>query len=178
MGLFELLHQPRTLVEDPPIVQIQSIGGSRIPDCHPKNKHYAKGLCESCYKHSHYKGEIKSTPKRMSDCHPDRKHQAHGLCARCYAKNNQLKYKETLWRHIGIKDFSFQEYEKLLKKQSGVCAICGDSPGSNRLLCVDHDHNTGKVRGLLCDFCNTKLVSSKHSVELLLKAVVYLRGNE
>lgn len=47
-------------------------------------------------------------------------------------------------------------YESLLEQQGGVCAIC-DSPPGKRPLDVDHDHDTGVVRGLLCPRCNTAL---------------------
>ncbi len=49
-----------------------------------------------------------------------------------------------------------QRYKKLWHKQGGRCAICRKWPKS-RPLNVDHDHNTGKVRGLLCTRCNTQL---------------------
>lgn len=45
------------------------------------------------------------------------------------------------------------EYARLLAEQDGRCAICTKRP-RNRRLAVDHDHRTGKVRGLLCYFCN------------------------
>ena len=44
-------------------------------------------------------------------------------------------------------------YEKILKNQSGVCAICHNHQRYKRLA-VDHDHKTGQVRGLLCENCN------------------------
>lgn len=50
------------------------------------------------------------------------------------------------------------EYEEMLVEQNGVCAIChrpSDSMG--RRLCVDHDHATGRTRGLLCSTCNWNL---------------------
>jgi hypothetical protein len=48
------------------------------------------------------------------------------------------------------------EYESLLKKQGGLCAICGGENNGKHLV-VDHDHKTGKVRGLLCGGCNHAL---------------------
>ena len=51
------------------------------------------------------------------------------------------------------------DYERLLRDQGGVCAVCGDppTPANTRqkgVLFVDHDHDTGSVRGLLCNECN------------------------
>ena len=47
-------------------------------------------------------------------------------------------------------------YEALLEAQGGGCAICGATPKTRRLD-TDHDHKTGKVRGLLCHRCNRAL---------------------
>lgn len=73
---------------------------------------------------------------------------------------------------------SAEDYYKLLEKQEQKCAICGaeigDSNG-NRLY-VDHDHKTGKVRGLLCANCNFGIGSLKDDVEILKKAILYLEG--
>jgi hypothetical protein len=48
---------------------------------------------------------------------------------------------------------SVDEYDAMLARQGGVCAVCGGGPGA-RAFCVDHDHDTGAVRGLLCNPCN------------------------
>ncbi len=50
-------------------------------------------------------------------------------------------------------DISAEEYDKLLAYQGGGCALCGRRPVRVRLA-VDHDHKTGRVRGLLCMNCN------------------------
>jgi hypothetical protein len=51
---------------------------------------------------------------------------------------------------------SIEDYDRMLAAQGGVCAICkGPSKRKNGLFDVDHDHKTGKVRGLLCHGCNT-----------------------
>src|SRR5437899_4206973 len=49
-----------------------------------------------------------------------------------------------------------EEYDERLAAQGGGCAICGNAPKTRRLH-VDHDHKTGKVRGLLCHRCNRRL---------------------
>lgn len=68
------------------------------------------------------------------------------------------------------------QYEVMLKQQDGVCAICKEPEVvPNRSLSVDHDHVTGKVRGLLCSNCNPGIGKFKEKIELLEKAVEYLK---
>jgi hypothetical protein len=58
-----------------------------------------------------------------------------------------------LMRLYGI---TLKQYDDLLDKQLGLCAICDRKPGGRRLD-VDHDHRTGEIRGLLCHLCNRAL---------------------
>lgn len=51
---------------------------------------------------------------------------------------------------------TMEDYERMLDEQHGGCAVCGTPPGARRLH-VDHDHETGKVRSLLCNGCNAAL---------------------
>lgn len=52
-----------------------------------------------------------------------------------------------------------EEYDKLLKKQKGKCALCRtkNPGGPHKIFVVDHNHKTGDVRGLLCNNCNTNI---------------------
>lgn len=73
-----------------------------------------------------------------------------------------------------------EEYENLVEEQKNVCRICGNPEtstrnGNVRLLAVDHNHTTGKVRGLLCSRCNVGLGYFKDDPELLEKAIEYIR---
>jgi hypothetical protein len=68
---------------------------------------------------------------------------------------------------------TLKDYSDLFQKQNGVCAICG-TPGGKKRLCVDHDHQTGKVRGLLCDNCNVGIGRLKDNSELCHRASLYL----
>ena len=70
---------------------------------------------------------------------------------------------------------TIDEFNKILKKQEGKCVICRTDKPNGRGFCVDHDHKTGKVRGILCHSCNTGIGSLKDSVELLEKAIKYLK---
>lgn len=76
---------------------------------------------------------------------------------------------------------SEEVYKDLLERQFGKCAICGASwQASGRRFSVDHSHETGKVRGLLCGSCNFGLGQFKDDPDLLMRAVGYLmasRGN-
>jgi hypothetical protein len=75
---------------------------------------------------------------------------------------------------------ALEDYVGLLEKQRGVCAIC-ERPetttfrGALRRLCVDHNHETGAVRGLLCHMCNVGLGNFRDDTDLLDRATAYLR---
>jgi len=98
------------------------------------------------------------------------------------------KYRKTyinshLKRKYGI---TFDDYQKLYDAQGGKCKIC-DGTVSNRKwkdgrtqwmkLFVDHDHKTGKVRGLLCNTCNFGIAALKDNVEILQSAIRYLTAS-
>ena len=69
-----------------------------------------------------------------------------------------------------------KDYAVLLEKQNNCCAICGKSEKENgKRLAIDHNHQTHRVRNLLCQSCNTGLGDFKDSKELLLKAFEYLK---
>ncbi|SRR6266496_2927944 len=69
---------------------------------------------------------------------------------------------------------SLEEYNKLLFQQNYVCAICGEKDKTGRNLCVDHDHETGEIRGLLCISCNTIVGHCKEDRTILYKISDYL----
>jgi Recombination endonuclease VII len=85
-------------------------------------------------------------------------------------KNSYLK------RSFGI---TLEDYNNLLKKQNFSCAICFKSQKDlARDLSVDHDHKTGKIRGLLCNTCNTHAVPFVEShLNLLTNVKDYLNRN-
>lgn len=77
---------------------------------------------------------------------------------------------------------SYADYVAILEKQKNVCAICGKTEtqiyaktGKVKRLTVDHCHNTGKVRGLLCMMCNTAIGKLNDDVSLVEKALNYLK---
>jgi hypothetical protein len=78
----------------------------------------------------------------------------------------QIKYK------YGI---TADEYDAMLTVQGGECALCGrDGNVGGKRLAVDHCHDTGTVRGLLCNPCNTMLGNARDNVDLLAAAIQYI----
>ncbi len=74
-------------------------------------------------------------------------------------------------RRYGI---SLNDYDLMLEEQGGVCAICGtDDPRASRFH-IDHNHGTGKVRGLLCATCNQGIGLLQDSPFVLSQALNYL----
>ena len=72
-----------------------------------------------------------------------------------------------------------EQYDAMLEKQNGKCAICfaAKPGGRTRMFFVDHCHNKGSVRGLLCMRCNTGLGLFLDSPKFLSNAIVYLEEN-
>lgn len=68
-------------------------------------------------------------------------------------------------------------YKQLLDAQNGTCMICGTLPSSGKPLNVDHDHKTGKIRGLLCTACNHGLGCFEDDIMIMAKAIHYLQSN-
>ena len=67
-------------------------------------------------------------------------------------------------------------YQWMLESQGGVCAICGKPPTGKHAFHVDHCHDTGDIRGLLCSTCNTGIGGLKDDPNLLRAAIAYLGG--
>lgn len=93
---------------------------------------------------------------------------------RRYGLNWRLKYKFNM---------SLDEYNVLLETQEHKCAICGRPEmvtrnGIPKMMCIDHDHDTGKVRGLLCNNCNRGIGLIGEDPDWLQKAINYLSSNK
>lgn len=130
-----------------------------------------------------------STPKPLDYFHKSRQHKTglHPWCRDCRRVSTRERWlrdpelMRKLHRERQVKHrygITQDEYLRLFEKQQGRCAICGGTePRCNGArLCVDHDHATGKVRGLLCTPCNLAagyLADSAERAELL---AAYLRS--
>lgn len=67
-------------------------------------------------------------------------------------------------------------FDRTLKEQDGRCAIC-PQPLTDIPIAVDHDHETGAVRGILCNWCNTGLGMFRDRIDVLISAAAYLRAH-
>ena len=92
---------------------------------------------------------------------------------RKWAFENKDKKREAHYKRLY--QITLEEYDIMFAAQNGLCAICKKE--STRKLSVDHNHNTGRVRGLLCGECNVGLGNFKEDVDVMVLAINYLRSN-
>lgn len=79
--------------------------------------------------------------------------------------------RENNWRRLGLDP---ELCHSVIELQKGLCAICENKPTSTP--CIDHDHATLKVRGMLCNNCNVGIGRLKDSIFLLERAISYLKS--
>lgn len=72
---------------------------------------------------------------------------------------------------------TLEEFDRMVEKQNGICAICGNININGQRLCVDHNHKTGDIRKLLCHHCNRLLGCAKENVTILQSAINYLHDH-
>jgi hypothetical protein len=120
------------------------------------------------YRETH-REQVREYQRKYAAAHPDCIRASNRNCyeahterylkrsQRWYAENTKVmatvSRKSMLKRQYGL---TLEDYETMLVTQGGVCKMCGGPPGK-RMLAVDHDHETGKIRGLLCVRCNVGL---------------------
>jgi len=130
----------------------------------PRKEFY---ICNVCKKEKPYRemAKNKNTISGVS-----------GTCRNCTNEQAVL----SKYRRFGL---TRKIYQEMFQNQDGKCAICKseiasyDINGKIKRLYVDHSHSTGKVRGLLCNNCNTAIGHLRDSPELLRKAAQYLENH-
>lgn len=149
-----------------------------------------RGWCGAHFERLRSKGDVLAhIPLRLTGratkCHPERTHLARGLCAPCYQtdrlarlpdqrrKAQDRNRRANLKRYYGL---TVDVVEAMYVAQQGRCAVCGDHRPlrGNDGLAIDHDHRTGKVRGLLCPLCNKAIGLMRDDPDLLRSAAAYL----
>lgn len=145
---------------------------------HPDKPVQARGLCKNCY------------DKWLKENNPEYLEKQKRNCEE-WSKKNQARKRENEknWLAKQDKDYSFiktlqkyrltpDDYNELLSRQDNKCAICNKVPKENKRLHVDHDHNTGLVRGLLCFRCNFGLSYFAENYDNINRAAKYLESAE
>ena len=111
------------------------------------NKHYLSARCKPC--HYEYKKQSPTTQKNRK------------------AEKLQLRY-----------GLTYEQWESMREAEEYSCMICGISEEEmSRKLDVDHCHESGKVRGLLCNPCNNMLGHARDNIAVLQAAAEYLKNN-
>lgn len=113
------------------------------------------------------KGNDRATARYMSeckDCHKEDQRKRNACPERKAAKRDQ-----NLRKNYGITSY---DYDRMYAEQDGRCFVCEDQKS---VLHVDHNHETGEVRKLLCALCNTAFGKMRESPRLINKLLEYGR---
>lgn len=145
-----------------------------------------KKYCPECGTYRRAEEFKKLTSKSALKKNPD---GYYWCCFHCYKNkvwvfapenaptNRKNRRKEKRLRRVlsveAIYGLTENQYMAKINDQRNVCAICGKKD-EGKVLCVDHDHATGEVRGLLCNNCNIGLGNLKDSIQILQSAIEYL----
>lgn len=135
-----------------------------VTDCNSKRR--ANGLC----RHHYNKLIRKRDPKKVKDWNVD-----------YYGRNRNVILDRILLKRYGI---TREQWNILFQQQNQTCAICRTDVSKGTGWQTDHNHSTGKLRGILCNGCNSLLGWSFESVAILENAIAYLKlhgeanGNE
>jgi hypothetical protein len=167
--------------------------------CHPSRKHYGLGLCIKCWRKQwreknrgrlnyELSEEQKIRHRETSSNWTLHNRERVNFVRRRYYKKRRLserkrrkKYSREhpeqskrwyLKKHYGL---SLEEYNEMVRRQGGVCYVCGKRQRGPNGLSLDHNHTTNKPRKLLCRNCNLAIGFSNDSPELLEKLAAYLR---
>lgn len=157
-----------------------------MAECHPDRPVHARGLCGACYQALRASDSFEPKQKQRSKIkcgHPDGKHVGHGLCSACYSRAIRAKKGESdkrarrdyrLKKEYGI---TAEEADALFLAQGRKCALCDNAIAEITKAHIDHCHETGRVRGMLCFTCNKALGMLGDNEAGLLRALRYVKGD-
>jgi hypothetical protein len=134
-----------------------------------------KTICKSCKKISN-KNYREHNPDYSKVYYQDNKERIDKLSVLWHHNNKEILKDGALRKKYGI---TLQQRTIMSEEQGGRCKICNieEKHSTRQALCVDHDHDTGAVRGLLCGRCNVGLGMFQDSSEFIIKAATYLQEN-
>lgn len=129
-------------------------------------------FCRKCKTHKDVSEFRKDKYNRVRDCKS---------CLKAYYKTKDYTATKRNFHYKTKYGISFQQFEDMCINNDFKCDICfkqcnmiGKNTPRFSWLVIDHCHNTGKIRGLLCQHCNTTLGNVRDDVDLLQKCVEYL----
>lgn len=154
---------------------------------HPESPRYRR-KCLECHRANAREWNRKNKElckKRNAEYHKTNKTQIAERKSKHYRDNKE--HHRMMARRYMLRSkygMSLEDYDVMLDKQNGVCAICfnpetqkSNKRGKVDSLRVDHCHSTGKVRGLLCSKCNFGIAQLDDSIDLLQNAIKYLKND-
>lgn len=149
-------------------------GKNRSKITHPNIKKKCSG-CGVEKPLSNYHNDKKGRYGKTYKCSP-----CHTLDARSYSKRFPEKVKQARRKRLlKTYDLTQSTFDALFESQGGRCAICRKSIDiSHPSTCIDHDHSTGAVRGILCTLCNSGLGKFKDNVEFMAAAIKYIQDRK
>ena len=119
------------------------------------------------------KDAIQARQKEWVNKNPEKRRAAY---LKYYEREKANIRDRQIRRLFGI---TLEEYNERLIAQNNTCALCGGGPDAKgKMFAIDHDHKTGKIRGLLCRGCNVGMGNLKDDPELLEKAARYIRKHK
>lgn len=127
--------------------------------------------CTSATRKERYRQNPQKYVDRVKRWQRENREKYNAKQAKWRAENPDRIREGHLLRKYGITQ---ADYEGMLQEQAGGCSICGDPPPEKVSLHVDHDHDTGAVRGLLCVRCNNAIGMLRENVDLLTLVAEYL----
>ena len=143
----------------------------------PETRFYkGRNDCKNCRKK--YMNKYRKENNYNKKYYEEHKEKDKKRCLENYYKNKNSPEKKLKWRENQLKvkyGITLEEWNVMYEEQGYSCAICNsDAPVGSGVLHVDHCHDTGKIRGLLCHHCNVALGSFKEDIKILEKAIKYI----
>lgn len=125
---------------------------------------YANQMCRKCYTKDLYERKPEAKKRRLIKARKTDKSRWQSLTVKERYQRNRVNR----LRRYGLTP---EMFEAMLREQGGLCPICLKEP---KMLCIDHDHKTDKVRGLLCRRCNYGIAWFSDDIQQLKRAAHYL----
>jgi len=138
-----------------------------------KPRHFCSKRCAQRWRYwTHYRETELARGRAWRAANPEKM----AVCKKAWLDKHPeaVRRRFRRWRLLADHGIDLNEYERMSKEQNHTCAICHIPPREGQNLDVDHDHATGKIRGLLCGPCNRMLGSARDNPMTLREGALYL----